>query len=259
MTTQLLDAMPIVGVFLAFVAISLAVYEAGYRLGRWWQRRTPDHKEGTTGMLVGSVLGMLAFLLAVTMTMASDRFDTRRALVLDAANSIGTTYLRAGFLDEPYVSDIRKLLREYVPLRVTVKDRAQFLANQDASQAILNQIWQQAEAVALANPDSEMVSLFIETLNDTIDLQTTRATAVIVARVPETILILLFLGEVLVMGIVGYSAGLAGSRGLVAALMLVLAFSAALTIVVDLDRPRDGFLQVSQQPLITLSEQLGPP
>ncbi len=103
------------------------------------------------------------------------------------------------------------------------------------------------------------MSLFIETLNDTIDLQTTRATAVIVARVPETILILLFLGEVLAMGIVGYSAGLTGSRGLVAALMLVLAFSAVLTLVVDLDRPRDGFLQVSQQPLITLSEQLGPP
>ncbi len=57
------------------------------------------------------------------------------------------------------------------------------------------------------------MSLFIETLNDTIDLQTTRATAVIVARVPETILILLFLGEVLAMGIVGYSAGLTGQPG----------------------------------------------
>ena len=41
--------------------------------------------------------------------------------------------------------------------------------------------------------------------------------------------------------------------------MLVLAFSAVLTLLVDLDRPRDGFLQVNQQPLITLSEQLGPP
>ena len=259
MTTQLLDATPVVGVFFAFVAISLIVYEAGYRFGRWWQRRTPDHKEGPTGMLVASVLGMLAFLLAVTMTMASDRFDTRRALVLDAANSIGTTYLRAGFLDEPYVGDIRKLLREYVPLRITVNDRTQFLANQDASIAILNQVWKQAEEIARANPESETVSLFIETLNDTIDLQTTRATAVIVARVPETILILLFLGEVLAMGIVGYSAGLTGGRGLMAALMLVLAFSAVLTLIVDLDRPRDGFLQVSQQPLITLSEQLGPP
>ena len=259
MNAQFLDAIPVVGVFLGFVAISLIVYEAGYRLGRWWQRRTPDHKEGPTGMLVGSVLGLLAFLLAVTMSMASDRFDTRRALVLQETNSIGTTYLRAGFLDEPYASDIRKLLREYVPLRITVNDRTQYLANQEASIAILNQIWSKAEVVTRANPESEAVSLFIETLNDTIDLQTTRATAVVVARVPETILVLLFLGEVLAMGIVGYSAGLTGSRGLVAALMLILAFSAVLTLLVDLDRPRDGFLQVSQQPLITLEEQLGPP
>jgi hypothetical protein len=259
MNGQFLDAIPIVAVFFAFVVISLVVFEVGYRLGRWWQRRTPDHKEGPTGMLVGSVLGLLAFLLAVTMSMASDRFDTRRGLVLEETNSIGTTYLRAGFLDEPAASNVKKLLREYVPLRVTVNDRAQYLANQEASIAILNQIWKQAEEVAKAHPESETVSLFIQTLNDTIDLQTTRATAIIVARVPETILILLFLGEVLAMGIVGYSAGLTGSRGLVAALMLVLAFSAVLTLLVDLDRPRDGFLQVNQQPLITLSEQLGPP
>jgi hypothetical protein len=259
MNAQFLDPIPVVGVFLAIVAISLVVYEVGYRLGRWWQRRTPDHKEGPTGMLVGSVLGLLAFLLAVTMSMASDRFDTRRALVLEETNSIGTTYLRAGFLDEPYAGDIRELLREYVPLRITVNDRTQYLANQEASIAILNQIWKQAEEVTRDHPESEAVSLFIETLNDTIDLQTTRATAVIIARVPDTILILLFLGEVLAMGIVGYSAGLTGSRGLVAAMMLILAFSAVLTLLVDLDRPRDGFLQVNQQPLITLSEQLGPP
>jgi hypothetical protein len=29
--------------------------------------------------------------------------------------------------------------------------------------------------------------------------------------------------------------------------------------VVDLDRPRDGFLQVSQQPLVDLQEQIGAP
>ena len=73
-------------------------------------------------MIVGSILALLAFLLAVTMSMASDRFDTRRAIVLDEANSIGTTYLRAGYLPEPASSQIRQLLREYVPLRIVVTD-----------------------------------------------------------------------------------------------------------------------------------------
>ncbi|WP_417565697.1 hypothetical protein [Marinobacter sp.] len=60
-----------------------------------------DEKEGPTGMIVGSLLALMAFLLAVAMGMASDRFDTRRGLVLAGANSIGTTYLRAGYLPEP--------------------------------------------------------------------------------------------------------------------------------------------------------------
>ena len=98
MSSQLLDPLPILGVFALFAALGLAAYEGGFRIGRWWQARTPDEKEGPTGMIVGSVLALLAFLLAVTMGMAADRFDSRRALVLDEANSIGTTYLRAGFL-----------------------------------------------------------------------------------------------------------------------------------------------------------------
>src|SRR6476469_9440133 len=121
-STQLLDELPILLVFAGFAIATLACYEVGFRLGRWWQERTPGEQEGPTGMLVGSILALLAFLLAVTMGMASDRFDARRALVLDEANAIKTTYLRAGYLPEPASSQIRELLRRYVPLRITVTD-----------------------------------------------------------------------------------------------------------------------------------------
>jgi hypothetical protein len=257
MTTQLLDPVPIVGVFLLFATVSLVAFEVGYRVGAWWQRRTPDEKEGPTGMLVGSLLALLAFLLAVTMGMASDRFDTRRGLVLQEANAIGTTYLRAGYLPEPEATEIRALLREYVPLRINVADREQFLANQARSSAIQGEVWAKTQDLARATPDSVVLGLFIETLNDTIDIQASRVTAIVTARVPETILLLLFVGEVLTMAMVGYSAGLTRSRGVLTALVLVLVLGAVLTIVVDLDRPRDGFLQVSQQPLIDLQAQIG--
>ena len=67
----------------------------------------------------------------------------------------------------------------------------------------------------------------------------------------------LFLGEILTMGVVGYSAGLQGSRGLLTAIVLVIVLGAVLTLLVDLDRPREGFLQVNQQPLVDLLEQIG--
>ena len=101
MPQQLLDSIPIPLVFLLIVAVLLIGFELGFRGGRWWQDRTPGEQEGPTGTLVGSLLALMAFLLAITMGMASDRFDSRRGLVLAEANAIGTTYLRAGYLPAP--------------------------------------------------------------------------------------------------------------------------------------------------------------
>ena len=259
MTTQeLLDPIPIAVVFLLFGLVTLVCYEAGYRLGRWWQDRTPGEQEAT-GMLVGSIVALMAFLLAVTMGMASDRFDTRRGLVLEEANAIGTTYLRAGYLPAPAGDDSRDLLREYVPLRIATNDRAQLQANIERSVEIQTELWAIAEELARTTDQGDLVGLYIESLNEVIDLHETRVVAGIYARVPETILLILIGGSALSLGMVGYSAGLTHRRGLISAIVLVIALGAVITLVVDLDRPRDGFLQVSQQPLLDLQQQVGPP
>ena len=259
LTSQLLDSLPILMVFVAFAIFTLACYEIGFRIGRWYQERTPGEQEGPTGMLVGSILALLAFLLAVTMGMASDRFDARRASVLAEANDIGTTYLRAGYLPEPASSQIRELIREYVPLRIVATDASDIQSDIARSVEIQNEIWAIAEDVARTTDKGDLVALFIESLNDTIDIHTTRVTAGLYARVPETVLLLLIGGSALGLGMVGYSAGLTRRRSLLSAVALILALGAVIMIVVDLDRPREGFIQVSQQPLIDLQQQIGPP
>jgi hypothetical protein len=256
--TQLLDSLPILAVFALFVLVTMACYEGGFRIGRWWQERTPGEQEGPTGMLVGSILALLAFLLAVTMGMASDRFDTRRAIVLNEANAIGTTYLRAGYLPEPASSEIRELLREYVPLRIVLTDSDDVEADVAHSVAIQAQIWAIAENVARTTEQGDLTALFIESLNDTIDLHEARITARN-GRVPETVVLLLVGGSALSLGMVGFSAGLTKRRSLASAVVLVLALGAVIMVVVDLDRPREGFIQVSQQPLIDVQRQIGPP
>ena len=259
MPQQPLDGFPVLAIFAIFAVISLAVYEVGFRVGRWWQARTPGEQEGPTGVLVGSILGLLAFLLAITMGMASDRFDTRRSLVLTEANAIGTTYLRAGYIPEPASSDVRTLLREYVPLRIAPSDQATLATNIARSRELLEDMWAIAEDVARSPASNDVTALFIESLNETIDLNTTRVVAGVYARVPETILWLLIGGSVLTLAMVGYSAGTTGQRSVLSALVVVLAFGVVIALVIDLDRPRDGFIQVSQLPMIQLMEQLGPP
>ena len=255
-----LDTLPVVGIFVVFAIVASIAYELGYRLGRWWQARTPDEVEGPTSMIVGSLLGLMAFLLAISMGMASDRFDARRGLVLTEANAIGTTYLRAGYLPEPASSTSRELLRQYVPQRIlTSADPADVQARIARSIEIQTDLWAIAEDQARESPGSEMVALYIETLNEMIDVHETRVTAGVYARVPETVLVLLFVGSALTMAMVGYGAGLTRRRSPLTALVLIVVLGAVVTLVVDLDRPRDGFLTVGQQPLIDLQQQIGPP
>ena len=94
MTTHFLDQFSVPAVFGLFAIVTFACFEIGFRIGRWWQDRMPGEQEGPTDMLVGSLLALMAFVLAITMGMAADRFDARRGLVLAEANAIATTSRR---------------------------------------------------------------------------------------------------------------------------------------------------------------------
>lgn len=259
----LLDGLPILGVFALFTLIALVTGEGGYRFGRWWQKSTPDEKEGPTGMIVGALLALMAFLLAITMGMASDRFDARRGAVLAEANSIGTTYLRAGYLPEPASSKVRALLREYVHLRITgdgdmsIHNPSILKTRIERSVELQGELWSITEGLARSTPDSAVLAVFINSLNETIDLHEIRISAGLYARVPETVIVLLLLGAFLTLGMVGYNAGLTGRRSPLSSVVMILVLGAVITLVIDLDRPANGFLKTNQQPLIDLQQQVG--
>ena len=119
--------------------------------------------------------------------------------------------------------------------------------------------WPSAAAAAKVTQQGDLMAAFIESLDQTIDLHENRLAAGVYSRVPATILWLLFVGSVLTLAIVGYSAGLTRRRDLLSAIVLIIALGAVLALVIDLDQPREGFVQVTQQPIIDLQEQIGPP
>src|SRR3954469_15790255 len=104
---QTLDSLSVPLIVALFVVISLAFFEFGLRIGRWWQDREPGEQEGPTGVLVGALLGLFAFLLAITMGMAADRFDQRRGLVVAEANAIGKAYLEADYLPQVQADQLK--------------------------------------------------------------------------------------------------------------------------------------------------------
>lgn len=258
MTTkqQLLDQLSTFGLFVVFALVSLIVYEVAFRAGRWWQARTPDvDEEGVSGVLVGSLLALMAFLLAVTMGMASDRYDTRRQLVIDEANMIETAYLRAGTIPSPASERTRELLREYAPLRVVPDDDAALEAALVRAEEIQDELWRIAEEVTRAD-SSDVIALFEESISDLNVLDDDRIAAGMYSRVPESVMWILLVGSIASIAIVGYNAGLKGHRSAINAAVMIVTLGAVFTLVVDIDRPGDGLVTVTQQPIIDVARRI---
>ena len=209
------------------------------------------------GAIVAAGLGLLAFLLAFTFGMAASRFDTRRGLVLDEANAIGTTYLRAALLPEPHRTEIRTLLRDYVDLRLEAVQPGMTVPARERSEELQSRLWAQAVVVAEKQP-TPITGLFIQSLNEVIDLHAKRVTMGLRNRIPLTIWVALYSTAILAMAGVGYYSGLSSTTRSLATLALAIAFSGILCLIADLDRPQEGLLKVSQQAMVDLRKSLTP-
>src|SRR5262252_866484 len=148
-----IDVLPLWALFIVILLVVLLSVEFGYRLGKYRRSRREEEKEAPLGTLVGATLGLLAFILAFTFGLAAQRFDARRQVLLDEANAIGTTYLRAGILPERG-EQIRTLLRDYVAARLEAVQPGKLAEGIRRSEDIQQQAWAQADAVAEKNPDS---------------------------------------------------------------------------------------------------------
>jgi hypothetical protein len=98
-----------------------------------------------------------------------------------------------------------------------------------------------------------------DTLTEIATIGERRVISALYARVPDTVLLLLLIGSALSLGMVGYSAGIKGRRSMLSAVVLVVALGIVLCLVIDLDRPQDGLINVSQQPLTDVQQVIGPP
>jgi hypothetical protein len=240
---------PLWAVFALTLAICIGAAEAGAVLaGIALRKKREKEPEAPLGTLVGAMLGLLAFILAFTFGMAGSRFDARKQLVLEEANVIGTTYLRAGLLPEKQGLEVRRLLREYAEIRLTAKpgDMKEVL---EKSEQIHDRLWSQAKSVVQEKMDSELRALFVSSLNELIDLHQSRQTVGLEFRLPAWVWLSVQLLAALSMLALGYQTGMAGSRRLLGTPVLALAFSLVIVMIADTDRPEEGLIRVTQQPI----------
>jgi hypothetical protein len=252
----------LITLLLVALALFLVALEVGYRLGQRRQDRTDEPDKSHTTALQGATLGLLALLLGFTFAMAVSRFDNRKTVIVDQANAIGTAELRSRLLGAPFAERAAPMFRDYVEawleFRAAGADRAAVKAAEGRAARIENQLWNVARDATVADPHSLPASLFVTAMNDVIDMHEKRYRSV-EDRVPDAVIILLFAVSVLALGQVSYSCGLGGRRRQIANVTFAFLIALVLVIILDIDRPRRGLIQVSQESMIRLQQSLEQP
>lgn len=226
---------------------------AGVYIGRRW-RASRGALQGPVGAIQSALLAFVAVLFAFGLAMGVDRYEGRRQAVVTEANAIGTTYLRAELLAEPDRSKSLRLLRDYADTRIALSDTdIETSAFDDAvakSREIQQSLWTRAGAAVAAQPIDTAPRLYLESLNQVIDADTARVSA-LGNRIPTSVLLLHIAAGGLAMGALGLFMGLHG-RGTNIAFAGSVLVVLILMVIVDLDRPRRGFVVVPRSPLTSV-------
>jgi hypothetical protein len=223
---------------------------AGHLGGRYLREHSSTLRE-PFGVLQAALLGVVGLILAFGLTLAVGRYQDRRAATVAEANAIGTTYLRAQLIAEPARTRSLDLLRHYTDLALLVSKEVPNSAGMrrtTAAEGVLQRrLWRLAGQALAAQPVASGARLYVDSLNNTIDQQSVRLSA-LNNRVPGAVLGLEVIGAAIALGLLALHISILG-RGLVPMLAAAGLITLLLLVTFDLDRPTRGLIKVPAAPL----------
>lgn len=254
-----MNDLPLWLILVISVLIIVVAIEAGFRIGKIARRRFEQEKESPVGAIVGTVLALLAFMLAFTFGIVSDKYDARKALVRDQAAAISTAYLRADFLPKSQQDAAKALYNDYIVLVIQSGEKS----NVDNLPVLLGELesiqtklWNVAAENVQVNANSDSSTMYAEALNDMNNILADRVAVAVQSRIPTGVWVALYVLVVLGMLAVGYQTAIAESQRTWAMLILALSFSLVIVLIAALDDPERGYLPVPQTPLIDVQRSM---
>jgi hypothetical protein len=244
--STLLDVTPRSVIFIIVFAGSLLSFELGFAIGK---RRRHRDEEKNLGPMVTGVLGLVAFILALTYSMAVNRHDQRKQNVLSDANAISTAYLRATLAANPEGARIRGLLVRYTNQRAHFMEYENLHDLLNETQAIQMEIWKQVLALNDKSPGPATVSL-ASALTQVFDMHEKRIHDGIYNRLETNVWVVVISIVLLGMLMLGVQSGFNRRQSLVGLVPFALALAAVVALIADMDNPQAGMFIVSQQPML---------
>ncbi len=245
---------------LGLFGVILAATVAGHLVGRAVRPRSEGLRE-PFGVIQAAMLGFMALVLAFGLSLAVGRYESRRADVVNEANTVSTAYLRAQNLAEPNRTRSLDLLRQFTDSAVRIAEtvpgspeHAEAIAGSEQTQRAL---WVEYSEALAAEPTGTAARLYVDSLNAAFESQSTQV-AGLGNRVPVPVLLLELIGSAIALGLLALHLGTLG-RGPAIALLAAMLVAATLFITFDLDRPVRGLINVNADPLTTLRANMSDP
>ena len=239
--------------FIAVLALLSGSAAVGYRLSSATRVNDVSHLHEQISSLRDGLFVLLGLLLGFTIAMVLPRFDHRQDLVIQEASAIRTTLMRAETLPEPERSKTLELLREYIAVRnnfanVGLGTPLLLARNTEQTRTLQDQIWQQAVAVSQQSQTS-VLSAFMISLNDAIDASDQRL-AFLERRVPDEVWIIIIIVASFQTFVTGFTLK---QRFWLSLVITPLVIALVVSLIVDLDSPRTGFIRIEQNSMERLS------
>ncbi len=197
------------------------------------------------GPVEGSLFALLGLLLAFTFGMAGSRYDTRRSVMIEEVNDIGTAVLRADMYDDSSRTAFRKDFKKYIEARVAYYDindakmnAAKVLASQYA-----DSLWARAASLSKNPKYLAATNQMIPALNAMIDITTVRE-ASMRTKVPDIILLLLFVISISCSCLAGFEIPVSKRINWITVAGFALLTVLVIYVIMDLDQPRRGFINL---------------
>jgi hypothetical protein len=257
-----LDQVPIFLVLLLATLTQVLFIEFGFRFGKT-QKSAPNKSQmAQVRAIMGASLGLLAFMLAFSFSMAQKHFEQRTGAYMMEVSAIDSAFRGADLIPADVKGEAKDILVNFAKLRLELTRAAKNAEMEELiemvreSERMHDQLWSIAESSMEGSGDGEDTGIFAQSVLAMINAHDARLQAALFNRISPVIWLTLFLMSLLSMIVMGYQAGLTGTRSGLATWTLAITFSAVMTLITDLDRPNMTLFQMNQELMVELENRM---
>lgn len=257
MNTILIGLFALLGIFVGMIFFSYA----GHRIALQQIKAHPNEKHPNNRIIEGALFALMGLLIAFTFSGARERFDIRRALVIDEANTIESVYLRFDLLPIDKQNAAKNNLRAYLHKRLAIYKELPRIENAfqniQESQRMQQALWHSSVQGCQETGTSAACIVILPAVNHMIEIANTRIESLRI-HPPAVILFTLIALALLSAALSGFNTSSKSEWLSLHIFVYSLIISFTIYIIINLEYPDRGFIHINyfNEVLVDLDHKL---